>query len=200
MSMADEYRSLADTYARQSAHNPVQTHYDRPAILALVGDIRDKRVLELGCAAGLLTEQLVHAGADVLAIDREPCSVGRSRASSASSGKQASPSTSSTSHSQATCLSARMPGCGSHSRRSRSSCSFERFASPTEPRGATDWCGCPRFMGCCFIKGCRRASASHGERPVESGDSPVYLDEAATAITHTAPPRRPTPRNPRMCP
>ena len=77
MSMADEYRSLADTYARLSARNPVQTHYDRPAILGLIGDIRGKRALELGCAAGLLTEQLVHAGADVLAIDREPQLVAR---------------------------------------------------------------------------------------------------------------------------
>jgi SAM-dependent methyltransferase len=72
MSMADLYRTLADTYARHSADNPVQTHYDRPAVLGLVGDMRGKRVLELGCAAGVLTEQLVEAGADVLAVDREP--------------------------------------------------------------------------------------------------------------------------------
>jgi SAM-dependent methyltransferase len=72
MRMTDAYRTLADTYARHSADNPVQTHYDRPAILSLAGDIHGKRVLELGCAAGLLTEQLVDAGADVLAVDREP--------------------------------------------------------------------------------------------------------------------------------
>jgi SAM-dependent methyltransferase len=72
MSMTDVYRALADTYARHSADNPVQTHYDRPAILSLAGDVRGKRVLELGCAAGLLTEQLADAGADVLAVDREP--------------------------------------------------------------------------------------------------------------------------------
>lgn len=72
MVMADSYRRWADSYARLSAVNPVQTHYDRPAILALAGDIRGKRVLELGCAAGGLTEQLADAGADVLAVDREP--------------------------------------------------------------------------------------------------------------------------------
>ena len=70
--MTEVYRTLADTYARFTADNPVQTHYDRPAILRLAGDIRGKRVLELGCAAGLLTERLAEAGADVRAVDREP--------------------------------------------------------------------------------------------------------------------------------
>jgi len=72
MRMTEVYRQLADTYARFSTDNPVQTHYDRPAILRLIGDIRGRRVLELGCAAGLLTEQLAEAGADVRAVDREP--------------------------------------------------------------------------------------------------------------------------------
>jgi SAM-dependent methyltransferase len=70
--MNEVYRTLADTYARVSVDNPVNSHYDRPAILHLVGDIHGKRVLELGCAAGLLTEQLADRGADVLAVDREP--------------------------------------------------------------------------------------------------------------------------------
>jgi len=54
------------------AHAAVNAHYDRLAILRLAGDISGKRVLELGCAAGLLTEQLVVRGADVVDIDREP--------------------------------------------------------------------------------------------------------------------------------
>ncbi len=72
MKMTEVYRTLADTYAQFSVDNPVQQHYDRPAIMRLAGDIRGRRVLELGCAAGLLTEQLVEAGADVRAVDREP--------------------------------------------------------------------------------------------------------------------------------
>lgn len=70
--MREVYRRLADTYARVSVDNPVNAHYDRPTIIRLAGDLQDKRVLELGCAAGLLTEQLADGGADVLAVDREP--------------------------------------------------------------------------------------------------------------------------------
>ena len=62
----------ADTYARMSVQSPPNTHYDRPAILRLAGDLTGKRVLELGCAAGVLTAQLADRGADVLALDREP--------------------------------------------------------------------------------------------------------------------------------
>lgn len=70
--MREVYRKLADTYARVSVDNPVNAHYDRPTIIRLAGDLQGKRVLELGCAAGLLTEQLADGGADVLAVDREP--------------------------------------------------------------------------------------------------------------------------------
>ena len=80
MAMRETYRRLADTYARQSVDNPVQASYDRPAILRLAGDVDGKRVLELGCAAGLLTEQLADRGADVLAVDREPRMVELARA------------------------------------------------------------------------------------------------------------------------
>ncbi|MGH3758095.1 class I SAM-dependent methyltransferase [Actinophytocola sp.] len=62
----------ADTYASVSEHSGPNVHYDRPAILRLAGDLAGRRVLELGCAAGVLTAQLVERGADVLALDREP--------------------------------------------------------------------------------------------------------------------------------
>lgn len=66
------YSEHADTYAAFCEHSAPNTHYDRPAILRLAGDLTGVRVLELGCAAGVLTEQLVSRGADVLALDREP--------------------------------------------------------------------------------------------------------------------------------
>ncbi len=66
------YRDHAEAYARFSEHSPPNAQYDRPAILRLAGDVSGRRVLELGCAAGVLTTQLVERGADVLALDREP--------------------------------------------------------------------------------------------------------------------------------
>lgn len=66
------YRQYADAYARSCERSLPNAAYDRPAILRLAGDVAGRRVLELGCAAGVLTEQLSDRGADVLALDREP--------------------------------------------------------------------------------------------------------------------------------
>jgi SAM-dependent methyltransferase len=66
------YSDHAETYAKFSEHSAPNARYDRPAILHLAGDVAGKRVLELGCAAGVLTAQLVEQGAEVLAVDREP--------------------------------------------------------------------------------------------------------------------------------
>jgi SAM-dependent methyltransferase len=66
------FRDYASTYAEWSAINPFNRDYDRPTILRLAGDINGKRVLELGCASGILTTHLVERGADVLAVDVEP--------------------------------------------------------------------------------------------------------------------------------
>jgi 2-polyprenyl-3-methyl-5-hydroxy-6-metoxy-1,4-benzoquinol methylase len=66
------YRDHADTYAAFAETSLPNAIYDRPAILRLAGDLEGKRVLELGCAAGSLTAQLIESGADVLALDREP--------------------------------------------------------------------------------------------------------------------------------
>lgn len=66
------YSYHAETYAKFSEHSAPNAQYDRPAILRLAGDVAGRRVLELGCAAGVLTAQLVERGAEVLAVDREP--------------------------------------------------------------------------------------------------------------------------------
>lgn len=66
------YRDHGELYARFSERSAPNARYDRPTILRLTGDVAGKRVLELGCAGGVLTAQLADRGADVLAIDREP--------------------------------------------------------------------------------------------------------------------------------
>jgi SAM-dependent methyltransferase len=76
----DDYDQMADLYADDAEVDPVKTAYDRPAILAMAGDLEGKRVLELGCAAGGLTELLVGAGASVVAVDLHPRLIERARA------------------------------------------------------------------------------------------------------------------------
>jgi SAM-dependent methyltransferase len=65
----DDYDRMGEKYAEHAAEGPVNAQYDRPAILALAGDVRGRRVLDVGCAAGALSEALVDRGADVLGID-----------------------------------------------------------------------------------------------------------------------------------
>jgi SAM-dependent methyltransferase len=79
--MASEaiYRQHADAYARSCEQSPPNACYDRPALLRLAGELAGRRVLELGCAAGVLTAQLAGRGADVLALDREPRMVALAR-------------------------------------------------------------------------------------------------------------------------
>jgi SAM-dependent methyltransferase len=66
------YRDHADAYAEHSVRSGPNAYYERPAMLGLAGDLAGQRVLELGCAAGALTAQLVERGAVVTALDREP--------------------------------------------------------------------------------------------------------------------------------
>lgn len=62
----DKLASVYDVHARDSAYN---AHYDRPAVLELVGEIAGRRVLDAGCGPGLYAEELAARGADVVAMD-----------------------------------------------------------------------------------------------------------------------------------
>lgn len=75
------YDELADCYATSSASGPTNALYDRPTMLKLLGPLRGRSVLELGCAAGHLTRDLVAAGADVIALDRSKQMIDHARRS-----------------------------------------------------------------------------------------------------------------------
>ncbi|MDT0270478.1 class I SAM-dependent methyltransferase [Streptomyces sp. DSM 44915] len=64
-----QYDDLGADYARHTGTNVVNVHYDRPAILALAGEVSGRRVLDVGCAAGHLAARLVERGASVTGID-----------------------------------------------------------------------------------------------------------------------------------
>ena len=71
--MTDElwrpYDRMADEFLAHAEDNAYNAHYDRPAVLDLLGDVAGRRVLDAGCGPGLYAEALLARGAEVLAFD-----------------------------------------------------------------------------------------------------------------------------------
>lgn len=61
--------ALAAAYARVSAGNVANAAYERPAVRALLGEVRALDVLDAGCAAGEHSAWLIASGARVVALD-----------------------------------------------------------------------------------------------------------------------------------
>jgi SAM-dependent methyltransferase len=76
----EDYGHMSVEYAEDAEDDPSKVAYDRPAILAMAGDLQGQRVLEVGCATGALTEALVERGATVDAIDINPGFIARAQA------------------------------------------------------------------------------------------------------------------------
>lgn len=73
---ASLYDNLAKRYDRHNATNPWNELYDRPAILAMAGDVAGFDVLDVGCASGVLSAQLHARGARVVGLDASRALVG----------------------------------------------------------------------------------------------------------------------------
>lgn len=69
MSELYDDRELAASYARVTAANAANAAYERPAVRALLGDVRGLDVLDAGCAAGEHSAWLAEHGARVVAVD-----------------------------------------------------------------------------------------------------------------------------------
>ena len=67
--MHTDYDEMAGTYEAHAADSPYNAHYDRPAVLELVGEVAGRRVLDAGCGPGLYSEELIARGADLVALD-----------------------------------------------------------------------------------------------------------------------------------
>jgi SAM-dependent methyltransferase len=61
--------ALAASYARVTAVNAANAAYERPAVRALLGEVRGRDVLDAGCAAGEHAAWLVEHGARLVALD-----------------------------------------------------------------------------------------------------------------------------------
>jgi SAM-dependent methyltransferase len=73
------YEPFAAAFERHAADSPYNAHYDRPAMLQLLGDVRGLSVLDVGCGPGFYAEALVDRGASVTAFDASPDLVRRAQ-------------------------------------------------------------------------------------------------------------------------
>ena len=63
------YDQHAAAFAAEAARSPYNAHYDRPAVLDLLGELTDRVVLDAGCGPGLYVTDLLARGAHVIAVD-----------------------------------------------------------------------------------------------------------------------------------
>lgn len=68
----DSYEEMAEYYFKYVDTKPFNAYYERPATLSLLPDVKGKRVLDAGCAAGWYTQWLLDKGANVTAVDFSP--------------------------------------------------------------------------------------------------------------------------------
>lgn len=64
-----DYDSIADGYTAENETSLVNAYYERPATLALAGDVTGRRILDAGCGSGPLFAALRDRGANVTGID-----------------------------------------------------------------------------------------------------------------------------------
>ncbi|PWJ08149.1 SAM-dependent methyltransferase [Streptomyces sp. NWU49] len=65
----NDYDSFAEAYSAENEDNLVNAYYERPAMLALAGDVAGRRILDAGCGSGPLSAALRDRGAVVTGID-----------------------------------------------------------------------------------------------------------------------------------
>jgi SAM-dependent methyltransferase len=66
----NDYDSFAEAYTASNENNLINAYYERPAMLALAGDVAGRRILDAGCGAGPVFAALRDRGAIVTGIDK----------------------------------------------------------------------------------------------------------------------------------
>lgn len=66
---ADQYDSFAASYDAENSSSLLNEYYERPAMIALAGDVAGRRILDAGCGSGPLAEALRARGAALTAFD-----------------------------------------------------------------------------------------------------------------------------------
>lgn len=65
----NSYEEMAEYYFEHVDAKPFNAYYERPATISLLLDVKGKKVLDAGCAAGWYTKWLLDKGANVIALD-----------------------------------------------------------------------------------------------------------------------------------
>src|SRR5438270_5309889 len=63
------YDEMGRGFLAHAEHSPYNAFYDRPAVLAVAGEVSGLAVLDAGCGPGLYAEELARRGASVTAVD-----------------------------------------------------------------------------------------------------------------------------------
>jgi SAM-dependent methyltransferase len=66
----NDYDGFAEAYTASSETSFVNAYYERPAMLALAGEVAERRILDAGCGSGPLHAALRDRGAVVTGIDK----------------------------------------------------------------------------------------------------------------------------------
>lgn len=69
MVRVNDYDNFAEAYSADNETNLVNGHYERPAMLNLLGDVRGRRILDAGCGSGPLAAALHARDAIVTGFD-----------------------------------------------------------------------------------------------------------------------------------
>jgi SAM-dependent methyltransferase len=68
--VANDYDSFAEAYCAENEASLLNAYYERPAMLALAGDVTGRRILDAGCGSGPLSAALRDRGAIVTGFDK----------------------------------------------------------------------------------------------------------------------------------
>lgn len=70
---------VGQTFAERAAAPGLNSLHERPAVLALIGDVAGKRITDLGCGAGHLALELTGRGAEVIGVEGSDSLVAHAR-------------------------------------------------------------------------------------------------------------------------
>ena len=66
---SDHYDEMSEAYVRKSESDIHNAYYNNPNVKSLTSEVSGRKILEVGCGGGVLTEWLISEGAHVIAFD-----------------------------------------------------------------------------------------------------------------------------------